>query len=255
MRYLIKFSYDGSNYLGYQKQGNLKTIENELITAATKINNGKYTTVTATGRTDKHVHAKCQYAHLDIDVSITPKKLKRALNSNLDNDIHVIDVFCVKNDFHARYNVCSKTYQYYINTGEYNPIERNYVYQYNYYLDIDKMQNAIKYFVGTHDFRAFVTENSIKDNCIRTIYSASIEKDLVDSNKYIITFTGNGFMRYQIRNMVGILIKVGNNKIDVSKVKSILDSKSRKKDGVTAKAEGLYLTNVSYDNLDKYIIE
>ena len=254
MRYLIKFSYDGSNYVGYQKQGNMHTIEKALEDAATKINDNKKVKITATGRTDKKVHAKCQYAHLNIDVKITPHKLKRAMNSNLDDDIHVIEAYLVKDDFHARYNVVSKTYKYIINTGEYNPIERNYVYQYNYKLDIDKMNKAIKYFIGEHDFRAFVTENVDKDNCVREIYEANVEKDIKDNDKYVITFRGNGFMRYQVRNMVGLLIKVGQGKIDVEKVKEILESKSRKQNGVTAKAEGLYLVDVEYKDLEKFII-
>ncbi len=254
MRYLIKFSYDGSNYLGYQKQGKLNTIELALENAATKINNSKKTTVTATGRTDKKVHAKCQYAHLDIDVNITPHKLKRAMNSNLPDDIHIIEAIKVKDDFHARYHVIRKTYEYHINTGEYNPIERNYVYQYNYKLDVDKMNEAIKYFIGEHDFRAFVTENVDKENCVREIYDAYIEQDKKDVDKYIITFTGNGFMRYQVRNMVGLLLKVGQGKIEKEKVLEILESKSRKKNGVTAKAEGLYLVDVVYEDLDKFKI-
>ena len=179
MRYLIKFSYDGSNYCGYQRQKGLNTIQEQLENALFKINNSKYTTLTATGRTDKHVHALSQYAHTDIDVTITPYKLKRALNSNLPNDIHVIKVYSVKDDFHARYNVTSKTYKYLINTGEYSPIERNYVYQYNYVLNISKMQQAIKYLIGTHDYRAFVTENENKNNCVRTITRADITTDLL----------------------------------------------------------------------------
>ena len=250
MRYLIKFSYDGTGFVGFQKQGNLRTVEKALNDAATSINNDKVTKIVATGRTDKGVHAKCQYAHLDIDVSITPYKLKRALNSKIDNDIYVIDCFKVNDSFHARYNVFSKTYKYYINTGVYNPMERNYVYQHNYKLDVESMKKAIKYFIGEHDFRAFVTENSIKDNCVRKIYDASIEYD----EKLIITFTGNGFMRYQVRNMVGLLIKVGTGKINYTEVKKILDSKSRKTGGVTAKACGLYLYDVEYEELDKYII-
>lgn len=255
MRYLIKFSYDGSNYAGYQIQPNLDTIQQRLEDAATKINNDKKTDVISTGRTDKKVHALCQFAHLDIDVSITPYKLKRAMNSNLPDDIHVIQAWRVNDDFHARYDVLEKEYHYVLNMGEYNPIERKYVYQYNYKLNVEKMNEAIKYFIGKHDFRAFVTENENKENCVRTITSATIEYDKNDSNKIVFKFIGNGFLRYQVRNMVGILFKVGQEKIAPIKVKEILDSKSRKKNGVTAPAEGLYLVNVHYLNLDKHIIE
>ena len=255
MRFLIKFSYDGTNYAGFQRQPNLNTIQECLETAATKINNNKKVGITSTGRTDKGVHARCQYAHLNIDVEITPHKLKRALNSNLPDDIHIIETYQVKDKFHARYNVHNKTYKYYINLGEYNPTERNYVFQYNYTLNIKAMKKSIKYLIGTHDFRAFVTENSIKENCIRTIEKAYIKKDKSNKNKYIITFIGNGFMRYQVRNMVGLLIRVGENKKSPLDVKKILESKSRKENGLTAPPEGLFLENVIYNNLEDDIIK
>ena len=244
MRYLIKFSYDGSNYSGFQKQPNMKTIEEEFEKALTKINNGKRTKIVATGRTDKGVHAKCQFAHSDIDIDITEYKLKRALNSNLPDYIKKKKTKSVDDNFHARHNVKSKEYKYYINVGEYNPMQRKYVFQYNYKLDIENMKKAIEYFKGTHDFRAFVTENKEKDNCVRTIYNVDIEKK--NNGIIIITFRGSGFLRYQVRNMVGILIRVGENKIPPKKVKEILESKDRTKNGKTAPAHGLYLENVEY---------
>ena len=105
------------------------------------------------------------------------------------------------------------------------------------------MKKAIKVFEGIHDFRAFVTENKEKENCVRTIYKTSINKnkDIIE-----ITFKGDGFLRYQVRNMVGILIKVGENKIPPEEVKKILESKDRTKSGKTAPAEGLYLVDVRY---------
>lgn len=247
MRYLIKFSYDGSNYSGFQKQKGLKSIQEELEHALTIINNSKPTKLVAAGRTDKGVHALCQCAHADLDVNITEYKLKRALNSNLPDDIHVIKTQIVSSDFHARYNVENKTYEYYINLGEYNPIQKNYVFQYNYALDVSNMEKALKYLEGTNDFRAFVTEGSSKTNCIRTIEETKIEK--VEDNLIKIVFKGTGFLRYQVRNMVGILIKVGENKIEPIEVKKILDSKDRTKTGKTAPPEGLYLVDIEYQNI------
>lgn len=243
MRYLIKFSYDGTAYSGFQTQKGLDTIQERMELALTKINNGKYTPITATGRTDKGVHALCQYGHANIDVSINEKKLKRALNSNLPDDIHVIETKEVSDEFHARYGVKSKTYRYMINTGEYNPLERNYVFQYNYKLDSDNMKKGLEYFKGTHDFRAFVTDNKEKDNCIRTIESVALEEY---EDKIVITFTGDGFLRYQVRNMIGILIKVGENKLNYQEIGNIIASKDRTKAGKTAPAEGLYLVDVKY---------
>lgn len=244
MRFLIKFSYDGTEYSGFQTQKGLNTIQQKLEEALTKINDGRQTTIVATGRTDKGVHALKQYAHTDINVNITPKKLKRALNSNLPPDIHVIETKEVSDSFHARYSVKEKEYRYLINLGEYNPIERNHVFQYNYELNVKSIEEAIKYFVGTHDFRAFVTDNKEKENCIRKITKATIEQK---ENKLIITFIGNGFLRYQVRNMVGILIKVGENKIKPQEILEILKSKDRTRAGKTAPAEGLYLVDVKYE--------
>lgn len=243
MRFLITLSYDGTNYKGYQSQPGMKTIQNEIESALTKINSNKKTTFTSSGRTDKGVHAKMQCGHADLEINITEYKLKRAMNSTLPSDIHVIKTEIVPDNFHARYNVVEKTYEYYINIGEYNPIERNYIFQYNYKLNVKKMKEAIKYLKGKHDFRSFVTENKDKENCIRTISKVSIktEKDIIK-----FTFTGDGFLRYQIRNMVGILIKVGEEKQPPEYVKEFLNKKDRTIGGKTAPAEGLYLANVKY---------
>ena len=105
------------------------------------------------------------------------------------------------------------------------------------------MRNALEYFKGTHDFRAFVTDNKEKENCIRTIEEVSLEEY---NDKIIITFTGDGFLRYQVRNMVGILIKVGENKLNYREISNIIASRDRTKAGKTAPAEGLYLIDVKY---------
>ena len=181
------------------------------------------------------------------------KKLKRALNSNLPPDIHIKNTYLVDDHFHARYFVKEKEYKYYINMGEYNPLERNYVYQYNYQLNVEKMRDAIKVFLGKHDFRAFVTDGKEKENCVREIYEVSIEE--LNDNKIVITFRGNGFLRYQVRNMVGILLQVGQNKISTEDVEKILLDCDRTKSGKTAPAEGLYLTKVEYHEIQKKILE
>lgn len=243
MKFLIKFAYDGTNFSGFQYQPGKRTIEEELNKVLIKINNNHKTTIVATGRTDAKVHALSQYAHVNLDVNITEYKLKRAMNSYLDDDIHVLEVKKVDDSFHARYNVLSKTYKYYINLGEYNPTRRNYELQYNHTLNIEKMKEAIKVFLGEHDYRAFVTQNKEKDNCIRTITKAEIEEK---NNILIITFTGNGFLRYQVRNMVGILIRIGENKLTKEQLSEILLSCDRTKSGKTAPACGLYLEKVDF---------
>lgn len=242
-RYLISFSYDATNYHGYQKQPGLVTIQETIEKSLTSINDDKKVVIHAAGRTDKGVHALNQKAHCEIDVDITYYKLKRALNSKLPNDIHVNDVKEVANNFHARYNVSKKEYIYILNMGEYNPIERNYVYQYNKDLDVSKMKDAIKYLIGEHDFISFVSMEDLKDNNIRTIFDASIKQ--VDQKVYF-SFIGTGFLKYQVRNMVGTLIEVGSGKRKPEEIKKILELKDRKKAGKTAKPEGLYLKDIWY---------
>lgn len=244
MRYLITFSYDGTNYSGYQKQPNALTVQEILETVLTKINSNKKVLVSASGRTDAHVHALGQRAHFDLDISIAPNNLKKALDSLLPEDIYVKEVEEVPNTFHARYDVKKKEYMYIINVGEYNPIERNYVYQYNNRLDIVAMKKAISYFVGEHNFKSFTKTDEEKNDYVRHIYEATISVD--EHNHVIIHFLGTGFLRYMVRNMVGTLIEVGEGKREPNCIPKILEFKDRTKAGKTAPAEGLYLKNVFY---------
>ena len=242
MRYLITLSYDGSKYSGYQKQIDTKTIQGELENALSKLNN-KDTSITASGRTDRGVHAISQCAHFDLDINITSDKLKMALNSMLPDDIYVKKAEEVSNDFHARFNVKSKEYIYKINVGEYNPIEKDYIYQYCSDLNIDKMCEAIKIFEGVHNFKSYVAADDVRDNYVREIISTNIEKN---NNIITITFIGTGFLRYMVRNMVGSLIEVGEGKKTIADIETILSMEDRKAAGKTAPACGLYLYKVNY---------
>ena len=244
MRYLMTFSYDGTNYNGYQKQPNLKTIQSVIEDALTKINSNNLVKIHASGRTDSGVHAYSQKAHFDLDNDIDVSKIKHSLNSLLPNDIYVKDVVKVNDDFHARFDVVRKEYIYKINVGEYNPIEVNYVYQYNNYLDIERISSALNYLKGEHDFSSFTKMVDEKESYVRNIYETGIS---IDNNIITIRFVGNGFLRYMVRNMVGLLIEVGWNKKDATEVLRLFEVKDRKEAGVTAPPNGLYLNNVYYE--------
>ena len=243
MRVMITFSYDGTNFHGFERQPNYRTIQEEIENVLKYINNDSNTFIVASGRTDKGVHAINQVCHVDINVNITEYKLKRAINSLLPEDIHVISTKFVEDNFHARYNVLEKVYEYKLNMGEFNPIERNYIYQLNKELNIEKIEKAIKYFIGIHDFKAFTPNKDKRENYIREIYDAFIQ---VDDNIVTFTFRGNGFIKYQIRNMVGLLIEIGLNRKDESSVLEILESKNRSNHFRTSHPEGLYLKEVIY---------
>lgn len=242
-RYLIDFSYSGANFSGYQKQPGKRTVQDEIEKVLSSINNNNSVKLTSSGRTDALVNAIHQKAHFDLDKKIGAYKLNGALNSYLPDDIYVNSVTKVDNLFHARYMVKSKTYEYLINTGDYNPLLRTHVYQYCKPLNIRKMKEAVKYFIGKHDFTTFVSAEDKKEDKVREIYDASVdEKEGIIK----ITFKGSGFLKYQVRNMVGTLIKIGEEKVLPDIILSLLEKKDRKCAFLCAPAQGLTLTDVKY---------
>lgn len=246
MRCFIGFSYDGSKYNGYQKQPKTKTIQGEVEKALKKLNGGKEVSLVASGRTDAGVHAIHQRAHFDFDKDIPLNKLKQGLNSLLPDDIFVSSITIVNDKFHARFDAKAKEYIYKINMGTYNPIEKDYVYQYNKKLDIPEMERALKYVEGTHDFRSFIKIDEEKDDYVRTIIQTNLIRDTKNVNFITISLFGTGFMRYMVRNIIGTLIEIGEGKYKSEQMIEILNAKDRTKAGMCAPACGLYLKDVYY---------
>ncbi len=246
MRYLMTFSYDGSKYKGYQKQLRERTIQGEIEKALKTINGRKAISIHASGRTDAGVHAINQKAHFDLTMNITPEKLRKAMNSLIPNDIYVKNVEIVDDDFHARFSVKAKEYIYIINMGEYNPIEKDYIYQCCKKLDVVEMERALKYLEGTHDFKSFTKTTNEKNDYVRTIVQTNLFRDIKNVNEITISFLGTGFMRYQVRNMIGVLLEIGEGKRKSEEIIDILAAKDRRRAGKTANPEGLYLKDVLY---------
>lgn len=243
MRYLLRFSYDGSCFNGFQKQKGLKTVQGVMEEALFSVT-GESINLCSSGRTDKGVHALRQYAHFDTVKEFKLYNLKKYLNNSFDGEIYVHDIEIVSINFHARYSVKSKQYVYYINMGDYNPIFRNYCYQYCKKLDVSLMKEASKCLIGEHDFRTFVTGEKERDNCRRIIYDINFE---FKGDVLKITFVGTGFLRKMIRNIVGTLILVGSQKQSVFYVQDLLDMRRRIGNMKCAFAGGLYLAEVNYD--------
>ena len=245
MRYLITFSYDGSKFKGYQKQPRLKTVQGEIEKALKELNK-EPVSIHASGRTDAGVHAFNKKAHFDLDIDIPPDLLQNALNSLVYDYLYIKKVELVDCNFHARFNVSAKEYIYKINMGEYSPIEKDYIYQYNKKLDLVEMERALKYLEGTHDFKSFSKADEEKEDFTRTIIQTNLIRNVKDVNRFIISFLGTGFLRYQVRNMVGLLIEIGEGKRKSEDILEILEAKDRRKAGITAPPEGLYLKDVFY---------
>ena len=246
MRYFMTFSYDGSDFKGYQKQPKARTVQGELESVLKKINGEKIVSVVASGRTDAGVHAMNQKAHFELEDSIDCDKLLHSMNSMLPEDIYVKQLEEVSENFHARFDATGKEYIYQINMGEYNPLDRKYVYQHNSKLDVVEMQRAMKYLEGTHSFRAFTKVDEEKEDYVRTLSQTNLIRDMKDVNKITLVFIGSGFMRYMVRNMVGTLIEIGEGKRRSEEIIDILRSEDRTLAGKTASPEGLHLRNVFY---------
>ena len=240
MRYLINLTYDGSKFYGYQIQKNKDTVEGEIEKVLSKILNENINTI-ASSRTDKGVHAINQYCHFDYDKKLDLKKLKHSINSLINDGIYVKNIKKVNNEFHARYNVLKKEYVYKINMKEYNPIEKDYVLQYNKKLDRDLIEKFISIVSGKHNFRSFTSDKDANN------YEREISISYKISNKILyLRFESSGFLRYMIRNIVGLLLDINDGKKSISDIDKIFESKNRCKLGVCAPPEGLYLEKVEY---------
>jgi tRNA pseudouridine38-40 synthase len=240
-------SYDGSAFLGYQVQPNGRTVQAEIEAALKKMHKGENIRVYASGRTDAGVHAVGQVIHFDSPYRIPANKWKIALNSLLPEEIAILHVQFVSSDFHARFDVIKKEYRYKISLDrDRNVFMRNYQAYFPYNLDYISMKEAIKYFVGTHDFTSFCSAKTEVEDRVRTIYEIEFFEDA--HNVLVFRFVGNGFLYNMVRIMVGTLLEVGQGMKKPEEILGILEQRDRTKAGKTAPGNGLYLWKVSYDN-------
>lgn len=238
-------SYDGTNYKGFQRQKDVKTIQGEIERVLSIINK-ESVVIYGSGRTDAGVHALGQVIHFKTSLSLSSDTWQRAMNSLLPKDIYIRHVEKVDNAFHARFSATAKDYRYYIYIGEYNPLKSNYCYQHRHRqpLNVEAMRKGIKLLVGTHDFVRFSVKNELT-NTVRTIYETDISEQ---GNLLELRFVGNGFLRGQVRVMVGTLIEIGEGKRDIESIQELLDGR-REEAGKTAEPQGLYLYHVFYNNV------
>ncbi len=239
----LTIEYDGSNYFGWQKQNNKETVQ-ETIERAILAVTGEKINLTGSSRTDTGVHAKGMVANFKTNTSIPPNKIKFALNNKLPGDIVIINSEEVSEDFHSRYNSKGKTYCYtIINRKDRLALGRNYAYQFKWDLDIERMKSACKYFLGEHDFCAFMSSGSSVKTTVRTINELYIENN---KDEIKIFISANGFLYNMVRIIVGTLIMVGIGKISDKDITDIIESKDRTKAGACVPANGLTLEKVYY---------
>ncbi len=245
MRIAISIEYNGANYLGWQKNGENKSICNELEKALLSLT-GSDVKVVASGRTDAGVHAYAQVAHLDLpnNCPLTCKNLVKNINKELPCDIRVISAKEVSDKFHARYNVKSKTYLYKCYTSTVSSPLKNGLYaHYPAVLNLEKMKECAKIFKGKHNFKAFCLSGGDSESFEREIISIEVIRKKDELYFYV---KGKGFLYSMVRIIVGTLLDVGENKLSLEQVSSAIKNGDKQFVGDKMPACGLYLYQVEY---------
>lgn len=245
-RYKIIIEYDGAGKAGWQKQENAPSIQGYLEDAIYKFSSEEVT-VWGAGRTDAGVHAKGQVAHFDLAKDYPTEVVKRAI-THFVKEFNISINACeeVTEDFHARFSSKMRYYQYVIfNREEFSPFANNYAWHIRERLDSFKMQKAADIFHGTHDFTSFRTVHCQALSPIKTIEEIKVVPK--EDNKIFINFKARSFLHHMVRNIVGALVKVGQDKIEIDQIKEILELKDRRCAPATAPAHGLYFMGVDYD--------
>lgn len=240
----LTISYDGTDYHGWQKQSDRETVQG-VIEATIKKLFREEVSLQGASRTDAGVHAQGQVANFRLEKEINLKKIQEALNSKLPKDVVILKVEEVEDSFNARFAARGKHYQYVIyNVSLASPFEKNYSLFFPYPLNIEKMQAAAGYLMGTLDFASFGVNPGKKiDSTVRTIdYLKVVKKE----KKIFIDIKGDSFLYKMVRTIIGTLLEVGREKKNPEEVREILKKRDRTFAAKTASASGLYLKEVFY---------
>lgn len=255
IRLLIAF--DGTAYSGWQRQKSAPTIQGEIELCLQRMT-GAAVTLHGAGRTDAGVHALGMVANFRTRARIPCPGFLQGLNSMLPPDIRILEASEVPDEFHSRYSATGKTYRYTICTAPIQlPTERLYATHVSRPLDAARIRAALARVIGSHDFASF-EGNGSRDpesggfagrGAVRILYLAEYSAQAAQPDTWYFRFTGNGFLRHMVRNLVGTLLLVGSGRITPDEFAAILQSKDRTRAGATAPAHGLLLEQVLYESL------
>jgi tRNA pseudouridine38-40 synthase len=243
MNYRITLAYDGTNYCGWQVQHGQPTVQAVLNEVLRRFEGAPVTTYGA-GRTDAGVHAEGQVVSFRLTRRWEGEALRRALNGNLPPDVRVLEAAAADEHFHARFDARGKTYRYQLYTAEVmSPFLERYAWHYAYTLDWARLSVEGGQLLGTHDFTAFTVADCEAKTRVRTLTDFHVESA---GPLRQIFFSGDGFLRYQVRTMVSALVALNRGRLEVASIAELLGSRDRKLAGAPAPAKGLTLVKVEY---------
>ena len=241
--YKITISYDGTLYHGWQKQSNQPTIQETIEKAISSIT-GEIVSLTGAGRTDAGVHALAQVAHFHLTNRKKPDKLLAGMNALIPPDIAIKSVEEVNAAFHARYLAKKKTYRYFIrNSPIRSPHDRQTAWHIKIPLHLTMMRTAASHLIGERDFSSLVASDHDSKNSMVDLKEIQIVKK---GEQIIITLVASRFLKYMVRNIVGLLVEVGIGRRLASDIVPILEGRDRRLAGRTAPPHGLFLVDVNY---------
>lgn len=243
MRYFLELSFLGTNYHGWQRQQNAHAVQQEIENAL-KVLLRKDIETTGCGRTDTGVHARKFFAHFNSDIALEENFIYH-LNSLLPRDISIINIHSVKDDAHARFDADSRTYEY-ILVKRKDALLYGLSYQFEYAVDIDRMNRFAKTFLGKHDFASFSKSRTQVKTTICNVTEALWTEE---EHKLIFRITADRFLRNMVRAIVGTLLEAGEGTLSEDDFKAIFESKNRSEAGMSVPACGLYLCDVKYSYL------
>ena len=243
MRIALAIEYDGSEYHGWQAQTGLRTLQQSLEDALSRVADSPVSVVCA-GRTDTGVHALNQIIHFDSDSTRSVRAWVYGTNAYLPKEMCVKWSREMPDEFHARYSAVSRTYRYVIYNTPIRPalLRRQVTWQYRQ-LDHVKMHEAAQCLIGEHDFTSFRSVECQSNSPMRNIHCIEVTRQ---ADRIMIDLTANAFLHHMVRNIAGVLMAVGMGKSPVSWVQTVLDAKDRREGAETAPAYGLYLVNAKY---------
>ena len=253
-RYLLVLEYVGSAYMGSQKQPSkmpntsktVVTIQDEVEKAISTLTKTKTKTIFS-GRTDAGVHAKGQTAHFETELELEPSKFVNSLNGILPNDISVKELRKVEKTFHAQKSAKARHYRYTIaNRTQRSAWDANCLLV-RYPLDIERMNKALSYLIGEHDFTSFKKVRTSNPAKICNMYEAKATRD---GDLVYIDFTADRFLYNMIRLIVGTLLVIERNSLAPETLKEILEARDITKAGSTISPDGLTLVEVIYNNIN-----